>query len=427
MSVNERQPPPLPLARTAVEPVSLAIGALSLAARVGIVPSPSALLQTYVWSYLFPSSAKQPVQTSITELDQVMTGSISGASSSLTSLITMGAIGLGSRLLFSVYGDRITNSVSNTIGNELERFSSKQRLLNNHEKRGMQGPHTRENHHNHTTNNNNNGHWDQWLHTGRSVEHTAAASGGALSGLPLESIAVHLLLLGSMLSYLNYSGASDIKKKLAENSKRMIQIKRAQKAPHPQQQAAADISLTEISKHQVLEDWEYLAHMDGAQHAARENAPPPRNFMRQRADHMHNKAVLVAIENERHLNESFSGKLYLRSPYYNPETNPKNLNFFSVYDTHVVRVIINVLNGFILHMESLFNAGRPRQQYNQGESSSSAGVQNPFSKMTTVVAALAYSEFLARALRLYGWAPVTLAVQAVIAQLWSQTQQQQHH
>jgi hypothetical protein len=394
-------------------------GAFSIASSTGMLPSPGMFFKNIVWSYFYPPPAN-PVQASITDFNQAINGSISGASSSLTSLITMGAIGLGSRLLFSVYGDRITNSVSNTIGNELERFSSKQRLLNNHEKRGMQGPHTRENHHNHTNNNNNNGHWDQWLHTGRSVEHTAAASGGALSGLPLESIAVHLLLLGSMLSYLNYSGASDIKKKLAENHAHMLQLGEAHKDP-----VVAKLSQKDIQRYQDLQEWEYLAHMDGAQHAAEGTDPSSGNFMRRRKDMLHQKAMRDELDGQIQIAGSPYAQLYLGSPYYDPETDQNKLNFFSVKDTSVVRVITNVLYGFILHMESLLNAGRPRQPYNPG--GGGGGVQNPFSKMTTVVAALAYSEFLARALRLYGWAPVTLAVQAVIAQLWSQTQQQQHH
>jgi hypothetical protein len=326
---------------------------------------------------------------------------------SMTSFLALGAMGLGTKALLGVYGDSVTRMVYGSIQDELSRFR------NRFSKSPQTGaPPAR---------------WYEW---GASTNPKSMDSARAVvSSLPIDSIGVYLLLFGSFLSFLHYSGASDIKEQLARHkakvyaeetsltaSRQSPAIARAREAESPFSHK------TQMDRLEGQQEWDQLVIRDAIAHTAQEgNAftlfgwgggkqQSAKAMDEQRAHaaalkHLQAEAEQQDAFLDRHLRE-----LYLGSPYYTPG---KNGSYYAVGDISVIRALINTMLGFMLQMEAVLNGGRR----SKNDAAGAAGHLPPFYVVARVISGCAYWELFAHAIRLHGWGPVYVAVQYIIGLL----------
>jgi hypothetical protein len=308
-------------------------------------------------------------------------------STTLTSALALGAMGIGTRTLLQMYGDSTVGTVMGSIQYELARF--RQRFAAAPPPRAttaallLGGPDPSHN-------------WTQWGQTGRGA---AEGVGGLLAALPLDSLGFHLLLFGSFLSFLHRWGALDAKAQLLwEHEQRNADALSG--AP-----SAVPSDLTDMRRHQLETrgDWDQLAIRDAAAHARADTRTAQQQQARE-------EGGVAAQQQQRPFLESKLRNLYLRAPYYDP-SRPDG-SYYSLDHINVVRILINTMLGFLLQMEYLLRGGRT-----SSSSSSSHTSGDGFHTTTRVVSGLFFWELLVHALRLHGWGPVHVATQHLVGLL----------
>lgn len=106
--------------------------------------------------------------------------------------------------------------------------------------------------------------------------------------------------------------------------------------------------------------------------------------------------------------ESVLRGFYLNDRFYNPALpGPASASFLTVTPLRVnpVRVVMNILLGFSMQLNAMFTG------------SAQLSGTDPIPLAARTAAVIAYWELLARALQLYGWAPVYVAVERVTRML----------
>jgi hypothetical protein len=315
-------------------------------------------------------------------------------STTLTSGLVLAAVGMGTRALLGVYGDSMARTITGNIQGEMARFRQRRPAPHDH------APHDHADHAPHRANDDNNNNyggstvrWDEWGRSGGKRE-----EGGALAFLPLDSLGVHLLLFGSVLSLLHYWGAREAKEHLRLEHSHQQARREAAVAARGGDGGAPNISITTDEQLRLMMGadgaWDQLANRDAAAHSSRQRE--------------HSEALL--LRPQRAWLEDKLHALYMASPYYNPTTTPRrnSLYFLSLSDVSVVRLLVNTMLGFIVQGESLLRGGR-------------APGAGGFHSVARIVTGLFFWELLTRALRLYGWAPVYVATQHVVRLLTEAT------
>lgn len=115
-------------------------------------------------------------------------------------------------------------------------------------------------------------------------------------------------------------------------------------------------------------------------------------------------AVMAAEEVEdAGLLEQLLHSLYASHPFYAPALNAKQeAAYFTLSDNHPVRMVVNLLLGFLMQLNALLAPG-----------GGSTTLDDPIGQVARATSVLAYFELLMRALRLYGWAPLYVGTRLV--------------
>ena len=84
--------------------------------------------------------------------------------------------------------------------------------------------------------------------------------------------------------------------------------------------------------------------------------------------------------------------LYAQHPFYAPVDNVEAA-YFTLSGNHPVRMVVNLLLGFLLQLNALLSRG-------------GGAIEDPIADLARFTSVVAYFELLMRSLRLYGWAPL---------------------
>jgi hypothetical protein len=103
--------------------------------------------------------------------------------------------------------------------------------------------------------------------------------------------------------------------------------------------------------------------------------------------------------------------LYASHSFYAPAgSKDVETAYFTLSSNHPVRVLVNLLLGFMMQMNALLLPFRNKNQN---------GTHDPIADVARAASVVAYFELLMRSLRLYGWAPVYVATSLVARQLFA--------
>jgi hypothetical protein len=234
--------------------------------------------------------------------------------------------------------------------------------------------------------------WDAWVRAGgrRSPEDTA-------SGLSLTGTRVTLVVLGFTAQYLHALGAYEMRRKLRADAEARPALRlksektttaSASQMPTPTAEGARD-----FRAHMA---WQAIESL----HAQNTHNTP-------------GTAMDLLLRSEEDADEPgwlnhWVRQLYERHPFYLPtegdggKTKPDTGAYFTLTQNDPVRVLINLLLGFSLQMNSLFASG---------------ATMDPVAAIARLLSFVAYWEVFAQALRLYGLSPLYTATRAVMGLL----------
>ena len=287
---------------------------------------------------------------------------------SFTSMLAMAAGGVVMRTLFSSYGMSVGSSVAQSMASQ---FWSSAPLPLQAAAGGKKKKEASE------------AQWNAWR--------VAGAAHDTVNVISKHSRTVMLFLLTLMLQYLHWLGAYEMKRKM-------------------EARAATDTSTTALT---TTKDDKATTLVDAVR--ARANASAKQSVRKQGKD-----TVVEAVrdaesfggggddEGDDGVLESMLRGIYMSDAFYHDtetgkqkKTLSRSYIAFKPTRYNVVSMLVNVLLGFTMQVNALFTG-----------SSHLAGT-DPISTAARVTALCAYWELMARALRLYGWAPVYLATQQV--------------
>lgn len=284
-----------------------------------------------------------------------------------TSLWTLGSTGImavGSQLLLSAYGGHAGGGILSSIHAEIQRFQKLRTPPHGQPEKQQQ--------------------LAVWQRLGAAPD-----AQQQVQQLPATSLSVLVVLFGSLLTYMHTMGAYEIKGQLQANA----DARGADPSAGPSSAANGD----------PMHD-EHFLRWYAAQIA------PSQSAVRQwlTAD------GAASTDDDPDLVESKLRDIYTQHPFYEPKRplppgvmSPPSAEprFVTAEWPHPVRVVINLMVGFALHVNALLGRKGSRNR--------------SLRTVAQLVTLEAYWELFAHAIRLYGWSPVRQATRYVLWLLMS--------
>jgi hypothetical protein len=289
--------------------------------------------------------------------------------SSVTSILAMGAANLATTMFMSMFGWPSAQSLTQSVQTAFwARAPPPQQQPHQQPSKEEDAKQTQR--------------WDAMRAMGSARE--------AVDTLSRHSTAVMLLLLSLTLQYLHVMGAYEMRRKMK------ARVATQSKTDGGVVTAAAGSTASDETNTKRS-----IAYAQAKQ------------AVTQKKKRSADEEVVVDAESytpDENVLESALRGLYLRDRFYNPSAPGEGGDWYLTVNTmrvNPVRIIMNVLLGFSMQLNAMFTG------------SSTMQAVDPVVVAARAAAVVAYWELFARALRLYGWAPVYIAVQQVTHMLMS--------
>ena len=299
----------------------------------------------------------------------------SSTSSTVAGSITVGVALVGARILYGLFGDQIARGMSQTVDAHLSHLGAAGATAGGagHRPAASGGG------------GGGGGGGMIELFAARGAQTTPEAARGQLSE---RATGVLLLVLGTALQYLHWVGASDMRART-----------RAGTPP----EGAGGVVGTAVgpATPPTAAEEGGAALRAWADWRAGEALKVRKDLVGDGPSRLTHDGLLDAALRRRYADHPFYARAVDGAP---------PAPYFTLRQNDPVRIVINVLLGFALQVNALLGAapaGRPEAAI------------DPIHVTTRVVSFIAYWEVFARALRLYGWAPVYVATQCVAELLLS--------
>jgi hypothetical protein len=327
-------------------------------------------------------------------LDAIGQGAAKDAvASSVTSGLMTGAAMLGAKLLFSVYGDDVTTGIVDGVSMELLRFqnmrygsveASPPPVPNAHHLRAPPA-HL----HSEPPKSATSAEWEAWHRAG------AATTPKEVRGMDARSVGMMLLVFGGVFNYLHGIGAYEMRRKTRARA-----------------EASAAVSATSTTS--TTTTTPVLPSRQKGVGGAAAPSTMPSEATRAFYDWQARQTVRVRTEIREQEDGGDNGQdgllswairqMYANHPFYAPvpEGKADTAWYFTLQNNHPVRFLINLMLGFSLQANALLLGGDLRH------------TGDPIHITAKMISFWVYWELFARALRLYGWAPVYVATQQLL-------------
>jgi hypothetical protein len=285
--------------------------------------------------------------------------------SSVTSILAMGAANLATTMFMSMFGWPSAQSLTQSVQTAFWARAPPPQQQHQQPSKEEDAKQTQR--------------WDAMRAMGSARE--------AVDTLSRHSTAVMLLLLSLTLQYLHVMGAYEMRRKM-----------KARVATQSKTDGVVVVAAVASDEMNTKRSFAYAQ---------------AKQAVTQKKKRSEDEEVVVDAESytpdDSVLESSLRG-LYLKDRFYNPSAPGEGSDWYLTVNTmrvNPVRIIMNVLLGFSMQLNAMFTG------------SSTMQAVDPVVVAARAAAVVAYWELFARALRLYGWAPVYIAVQQVTHMLMS--------